>query len=279
MKNNPLIYLVLMLWLIGGCSKAQQTDDKVLAEVNGSKLTYSYLLDQFPDEYRSTISNEQISKAVEVWIETELLYQEALKKKIDQEPRVKNIVEQKRKDIIASRFVDISISDDKEISEAEIDSAYQANKSMYTTPENMYKLKHIVMSTKGGADAIYSRLQKGESFASLVGDYSEDEQSRKNGGEIGLLGESGLEPSIIGALNPLNAGDFSKPVKSQSGYYHIFLVENKIAAGTVPKLDDIRNEIVEAIKAERQQVIYNDLVDKLSKAATIKRNPINESKK
>ena len=278
MKTNPLIYLVLLLWLIGGCSKAQQTD-RILAEVNGSKLTYSYLLDQFPDEYRSTISNEQISKAVEVWIETELLYQEALKKKIEQEPRVKNILEQKRKDIIASRFVDVSISDTKDISEAEIDSAYQANKSMYTTPESMYKLKHIVISTKGGADAVYSRLQKGESFASLVGDYSEDEQSRKNGGEIGLLGESGLEPTIVDALKPLNAGDFSKPVKSQSGYYHIFMVENKIPAGTVLKLDDIRNEIIEAVKAERQQAVYNDLVERLSKAATIKRNPINEAKK
>jgi peptidyl-prolyl cis-trans isomerase C len=277
MKNNTLLCLVLFVWLAGGCSKAQQ-NDKVLAEVNGSKLTYSYLMDQFPEEYQTSMTPDQISKAVEVWIETELLYQAAMKDKVDQDPHVKNILEQKRKDVIASRFVDISLAGDQNITDAEIDSAYQANKSMYTTPENMYKLKHIVMSTKGGADAIYARLQKGEPFADLASDYSEDEQSRKTGGEIGLIGDSNLEPGIIEALKPLNDGDFSRPIKSGSGYYHIFLVESKIPAGTVLKLDDIKNEIIEAIKAERQQVVYNDLVNKLSKAATIKRNPLNEVK-
>jgi foldase protein PrsA len=274
MKNNLIVIVIVGALFFASCSKAQQTGE-VLAEVNGSILTYEYLMDQFPEEYRNSITKDQIAKAVDVWIETELLYQEALKNSIDKESRIKNLIEQKRKDIIASRYVDEYITSDQQPTQAQMDSAYQANKDMYTAQEDMYLLKHIVLSSKGGADAVYGRLVKGEDFDALVKDYSEDEQSRKQGGEIGLLAESGLEPAIVAALKPLSPGQYSKPVKSQSGYYHIFMVEDKIKAGTVPVLEDIKSEVSDAILAAKQQVSYSHLVDSLAGKANIKRNPIN----
>jgi len=276
MKSNFITALMLGLLFAGGCSNAQQDNSKVLAEVNGSKLTYDYLLNQFPAEYRSSITPDQITKSIEVWIETELLYQDALKNSIDKEQMVKDIIEQKRKDIIAARYVDINISVDQQITDAEIDSAYQVNKQAYTSQETMYHLRHIMLSSAGGADAVYSRLLKGDSFITLVGDYSEDEQSRKANGDIGFIGESNLEPSIIEVLKPLANGQFSKPVQSQSGYYHIFLMEDKISSGTVLKLDDIKEDIMNAVKAGKQQIAYTDLINRLTQKANIVRNPINE---
>lgn len=273
MKIKILVVLLLNLFLAGRCSNAQQ-EGQVLAEVNGAKLTYEFLIDQFPQEYHSSITKDQLAKAVEAWIETELIYQEAVKQGIDKDKRVKNIIEQKRKDIIAARFIDLSVTQDDAAAGTNVDSVYEANRDLFTAQEQMYRLSHIVLSTKGGADAIYKRLVGGDDFGMLVQDYSEDEQSRRNNGEIGLLTESGLEPNLIEAFKVVNEGGYSRPIQSQSGYYHIFWVREKIPAGTLLKLEDIREEILESIMAEKQQAAYDELLGKLMDSAEIKRNSL-----
>jgi EpsD family peptidyl-prolyl cis-trans isomerase len=278
MRVNIITIFILGLLYLASCSNAQQ-EGKVIAEVNGSKLTYEYLLDQFPAEYRSSINKDQLQKAIDAWIETELLYQEALKHKIDKDPSIKNMLEQKRKDIIAARFVDISIPDNMDITDAVIDSVYQDNEDLFVAQEDMFKLRHIVLSSKSGAEAVYNRLKKGDSFISLVADYSEDEQTRKQDGELGYLTSSALEDNMVSALKAINIGQYTAPIKGQSGYYHIFLLEDRKTAGDKLPLDDIRGEIAETIKANRQQTTYKELVNRLTGAADIKRYPLNDIKK
>ena len=253
-----------------------QDSNKVLAEVNGAKLTYGFLIDQFPEEYRAAITPEQISRMVENWIDTELMYQEALKHNVQKDKRIMNVIEQQRKEIIAARYADLTLDINAELTDSQIDSVYQANKEVFTTQEPMYHLSHIVLSTKSAADAVYSRLTSGSDFATLVKDYSEDEQSRKNNGDIGMLVESGLEPVIVEGLRAAKQGSYTKPIKSQTGFYHVFWVKEKIAAGTLLKLEDIKSEIAESVKAEKQQKAYQDMISRLRSAAAIKRNSLDE---
>ena len=269
------IFAILLISLVGAgqCSNAQQ-ESRVLAEVNGSKLTYEFLMDQFPQEYRSSITKDQLARAVEAWIETELIYQEALKQNVDKDKRVKNIILQKTKDIIAARFIDMAVTSAGGDGPADVDSVYAANQDLFTAQEPMYRLSHIILASKGGAEAIHKRLINGDDFIALVRDYSEDEQSRKNNGEIGLLAESGLEPNLLEAIKAAKEGGYTKPIQSQAGYYHIFWVKEKIAQGTPLKLEDIREEIAESIEADKQQTAYDELLDRLIKSADIKRNPL-----
>jgi len=277
MKVNFIAIFLFGLLCLASCSNAQQ-EGKVIAEVNGSKLTYEFLLDQFPLEYRSSINKEQLQRAIDSWIETELLYQEALKHKIDKDQSIKNMIEQKRKDVIAAKFVDMSIPDDLNITDAVVDSVYQNNEDLFVAQEDMFKLRHIVLSSKSGAEAVYNRLKKGDNFASMVADYSEDEQTRKQEGKLGLLTSSSLENDMVTALNAISIGQFTLPIKAQSGYYHIFLLEDKKAAGFKLPLDDIRGEITESIMADRQQFSYKELVNRLTGSAEIKRYPLDEAK-
>jgi len=278
MRVNFIAIFMFGLLYLASCSNAQQ-EGKVIAEVNGSKLTYEFLLDQFPLEYHSSINEEQLQRAIDAWIETELLYQDALKHKIDKDQSVKNMIEQKRKDVIAARYVDISIPDAMAITDAVVDSVYQNNEDLFVAQEDMFKLRHIVLSSKSGADAVYNRLKKGDSFASMVADYSEDEQTRKQEGKLGLLTSSALENEMVAALKAVNIEQFTTPIKAQSGYYHIFLLEDRKAVGTKLPLNDIREEIIESIKADRQQFNYRELVARLTGSAEIKRYPLDEIKK
>ena len=272
-----LILCLSGLFYLTGCSNAQQ-EGRVIAEVNGNKLTYEYLLSQLPEEYRSSLTGEQLSSAVETWIETELVYQEALAHNIDKNQVVKNMIEQKRKEIIAFKFMEMSISSQIDISDAEIDSIYNSQKERFSIGEDLFKLSHIVLGSKNAADAVYKRLKSGDDFASLAKDYSEDSDTRRDGGNIGLLSLSAFEKNMVEVINKLKIGQFTPPILAQSGYYHIFFLhEIKLAGETLP-LEEIRADITQTIAAEKRQANYVNLLNRLKSTANIKRYPLDDKK-
>ena len=277
MRVKRLFTLVAGLLLLSNCSKAQP-EGKVIAEVNGDKLTYEFLLDQLPAEYRNSVSDAQLSKLVDAWIETELIYQEALKHNLDKDQHLLNVIAQKRKDVIAARYVEMATSGAVNLTDQAIDSIYRSNPDQYKVNEEMFKLSHIVLSSPGAADAVYKRLKAGDSFAALAADYSEDQQTRKTGGDLGLVPLSSIESNMVQALNLINKGQFTPPIKSQSGYYHIFLLRDRLPAGSTLPLEDIREEIAESIRAQDQQQQYLQMVNSLKQKADIKRYPINAVK-
>lgn len=277
MKVEFIIVFIVSLLCLFGCSSAQQDED-VLAEVNGIKLTYKYLSDQFPEEYRASITKEQMSNAIESWIETELLYQEAIKNKVDKDDQVKNLIEQKRKEIIAIKYVDKSFLSTIDISDEEIDSMYYSQKERFLVDEDLYSLSHIFMFSENAAKAVYKRLNNGDDFAKLAADYSEDHESRNTGGDIGFLPLSAFEPNMVEIINKTKIGEYTVPLKSQSGYYHIFLIKDKKSAGETLPLDEIRSDIAQNIFAQKRQEKYIKFIDNLKNSAEIKRYPPDDKK-
>ena len=153
MRTKPIILILIAIFLVGCSSRAQE--GRIIAEVNGKKLTYEYLMDQFPKEMQSSMTQDDLAKAIENWIEMELLYQEALKHNIEKDRQALNAIDQARKSIIARRFLDLTISKDLHVSDAEIDSAYNSEKDKFTNNEEMYSICHIVLRNQGAAEAIY----------------------------------------------------------------------------------------------------------------------------
>jgi len=269
-KLKSIVFIVCSFFLLADGLVAQ-TRDKVLAEVNGVELTYGYLLDQFPEEYQSSLTPVQISNAVETWIETELLYQKAINDDFQNKEYIKNQIEQKKKELIALSYVEQSLAETIELSDEEIDSAYNANKQRFVASEDLFHLNHIVLPSKASAEAVITRLNNGDDFGSLAIDYSEDEDSRHNGGDIGLVPLSAFEPSMAESLQKLEKGGFSAPLQSQSNFFHIFKLQNKYVAGTVLPLDQIRSDVAQSLFAEKQQIMYEDYIQGLLESARIQR--------
>ncbi len=71
------------------------------------------------------------------------------------------------------------------------------------------------------------RVMEGEMFSQLVKEYSEDESTRENGGDLGWVQLQLLQiPEFKTAVQDLKKGDISKPFKTDYGY-HIIQVEDK----------------------------------------------------
>jgi len=98
-----------------------------------------------------------------------------------------------------------------------------------------------------------------EKFKSLVFNKSEDEQTKKIGGDLGWITPSSSPiPEISKVLGLLEIGECSRPVKSSFGYHLLWLEE--IRAGGKPSLGLHWTEIEEIALNHKRMMYFKDWV-------------------
>jgi len=79
----------------------------------------------------------------------------------------------------------------------------------------------ILVSTEGNATEVEQLLQNGENFATVAMEFSTDETSIQNGGDLGWLPQGILLSELDQAAFSLAEGNVSEPIVSTNGYYII----------------------------------------------------------
>jgi parvulin-like peptidyl-prolyl isomerase len=87
------------------------------------------------------------------------------------------------------------------------------------------KIRHLFADTPEEAEEYYRRLQKGESFERIARETFRDSTLAKNGGDLGFITLTDLDPFLADSVYNLKIGQFSHPLRSSFGY-HIMKVEN-----------------------------------------------------
>lgn len=98
-------------------------------------------------------------------------------------------------------------------------------------------------STIAFLNRIKERVLKGESFASLAKQYSEDPETKDVGGDLNVLTLEQMEPSMQEIIKNLKKGDVSEPNKLSVGPtygYQIIFVRSLITEHAVNLKDDYR---------------------------------------
>lgn len=145
------------------------------------------------------------------------------------------------------------------------------------------KVAHIMVAT--GKDAsveeleaahkkveeIYEKLQQGESFEKLAGEFSDDAQTAERGGELQLFGTgttTRMVPEFEEAAFALKAnGDISKPVQTAFGYHII----KRLELTPLRSFEELKKEIQGKVnKDERSIVTQQSFIEKLKKSYSFK---------
>jgi parvulin-like peptidyl-prolyl isomerase len=113
------------------------------------------------------------------------------------------------------------------------------------------------------AQDLSKQIEGGANFSALAKEFSQDEVSKANGGELEWLRESQLTPQFRSAISDLKVGATTKPIKSPFGYQIIKLLERKPAG--MLKMDEARATIVKSLRAARSNQIRQAYLEALTK--------------
>jgi peptidyl-prolyl cis-trans isomerase SurA len=136
--------------------------------------------------------------------------------------------------------------------------------------------RHILLRSRAGLsdqDA-ERRLQgyrdqvraKTSDFGELAKKYSED-GSAPNGGSLGWMGPGDLVPEFELAMNRLQIGEISNPVKTEFGWHLIQVLERREGQFTVEKQRQLARA---AIRERKFEQAYQDWIRELRDTATVK---------
>ncbi len=100
--------------------------------------------------------------------------------------------------------------------------------------------RHILVADEAAAQDIHQRLLKGEEFAKLAAELSQDPGSRENGGDLGWFSKGQMVPEFETAAFSLKVGDISQPVKSNYGYHIIQVLGHEMRPLTADEYEQAR---------------------------------------
>ncbi len=183
--------------------------------------------------------------------------------------------EQLQEQILASKLVKFEIRDNVLIMDKEIEEYYEANKDKYRREEKI-RIRQIFFSanpedisqrseTEARAQEIIRMIKKGEDFAKIAMEFSEDASS-EFGGDLGYLSRGSVLKEIEDVSSALMVGEVSEPFWSSSGL-HIVKLEDKIEGSNI---EEIRNRIKGLLFERIFKLKYSDWLKSLREKAYIK---------
>ncbi|MCP6698705.1 SurA N-terminal domain-containing protein [Pseudomonas donghuensis] len=118
---------------------------------------------------------------------------------------------------------------------------------------------------KAKIEEIQARLAKGEDFATLAKEFSQDPGSANNGGDLGYAGQGVYDPAFEEALYALNKDQVSGPVRTEYGFHLIKLLG--VQAPEVPSFDSLKDKLTRELKAQQVEQRFVEVTKQLEDSA------------
>jgi peptidyl-prolyl cis-trans isomerase C len=258
LKMSTLAFLI-------SAANAAPTD--VVARVNGKEITRAdiqaaekevppQLLEKAPDKKKleSYLVNQLVVK--------ELLKEAAYKAGLENKDNVKKEIQMAKDLVIMQAFVVEQLK--PKLNDQALEKEYNELKEKFPKNKQETRIAHILVKDEKKAQDVERRLKAGEDFGKVAREMSEDEDTKKEGGELGFFVEGSFVPEIEKAIADLKPGSYTpEPVKTNFGYHVINVEERRIAKP--PKFDEVKQQLGAIV----QQKAMNDLVEKLRKDAKV----------
>ena len=142
--------------------------------------------------------------------------------------------------------------------------------------EENIELRHILIAlepdqqsmetAKTKMNDIADKLKNGADFAELATQYSDDEETKVKGGELGIRGLEDFTEETRQVISELEEDQVSEPVETQYGL-HIFKLDKREKAQLT---DEERNEILLLLRQQRFEQEWEKYTDKLKEKAFVK---------
>ena len=280
MKKKLFALVLVLTLMLTGCGKIAtlENGEEVVAEMDGKKITANDLYDELKkqggavtltnmidtfvvnkeiktDDDARSYADSQLSSYKQSYESYGQDFKAALKSAgySGEDEFKEELILEYKKNIVTENYVKEKLTDD------EIQKYYD---------ENIFgdiEARHILISpntdddmsddekekaeekAKKEAEDIIKKLDDGEDFAKLAKEYSDDEGTASDGGNLTVTYGSVVDEFWDGVTD-LKDGKYSKePVKSEYGYHIIYRIKQK----EKPKLKDVKDDVVDKLVQEK----------------------------
>ena len=271
---SALIAAVALSCALGaeGASKksgpAMKELGRVVIEVNEKKITLGEIearLRQLAPAVRIRIRKNK-ERFLEGLVQGELLYQEAIRQKIDESARIQKRIEHLKRRLVIEEFLRRD-AETAGASEQQLRDFFLANKERFRRREAV-TLAHIVLKTEQEAWDAVAELRKGTPFAQVARQRSIFEGTRDAGGMMGTAERGALDKAIEDVAFKLPIGQPSDPIRTSAGWQVIRVLERVGAADA--KYEDVKDDVKLVYSEIKRSERYEALLRRLREGAKVK---------
>ena len=258
LSRYAALFLILPLSALAGCGSGPSAGDRTLVTIANKSITVKNFKDKLlrlPKYYQAVAEKNKKSLLDDMIVES-LFLEDAVRKGIDTDKEIKDILEEARKKIIIAKFVKLEVDDKVKVSEDEMKKFYGEHKDEFKTPP-MWRASHILVAGEGEAKDILSELSKGGSFEDIARAKSIDATSSR-GGDVGYFRKGQVVPEFENACFSLNVGQLSDIVHTRFGYHIIKLTDKKNEA--FEPYEYAKSKIENALKLKKRDELFDKLV-------------------
>ena len=222
--RSPLIAILISVIVIPCLFGQENSDSKVLLEINGEKITRGEFMWLYEKNNSGSIRSS-IDDYLQMYINFKLKVEAAKEAEIDNSVNFKRELSGYRKHLARNYLTD------QDIKEEMLKKSYERSKEEINAYHILIKCladasPADTLSAWGKAVNIRERIRIGEPFEAVARGASDDPSVRINGGNLGYLTVFQTPIAFENAVYKMKPGALSKPIRTADGY-HIIKVQNR----------------------------------------------------
>lgn len=237
-------------------------EDKVIAAVGGKPITEADVsreiarMGQRGQNYNTPQGRAMV---LEQLINKRLFLLDAQRNLYEREPAFKEQLQAVKEEMLTGYAMQKAVERVR-VTDEEVKKYYEENKDKFVSGTT-FNASHILVESEDKANELLDQIRAGEiTFEDVARRFSTC-PSGKQGGELGDFTSGQMVPEFENACAAMEPGQTTGPVKTQFGY-HIIRLNKKEEGGDV-KFADIREELTEALRSEKQQAAYQSRINQL----------------
>lgn len=287
-NNTAALALAVVVSLavggIGGYmlgNRMNQPEAKVVASVNGEKITEPELYGQLVKNDGATVLDRMIT--------SKLVAQEAKKNSVSvtdaeiaaemdkikaslggedayQQALAQNgITEESLKESVLIQLQATKIlGKDIKTEEADLKAYFDANMDKFD--KRQVTARHILVNTQEEAAAIKAQLDGGADFTTLAKEKSTEPAAKESGGDLGTFGRGRMVAEFEKAAFAMQKGQISDPIQTSYGWHVIQVTD---ITGDAPDYEKMKEEVKAALVDSQVQAQFSDWLANLRDQAKI----------
>lgn len=241
--------MVLILVALSGCKTKEKTGTP-LAQVGESTLTLEDVRRTFPQEFEQALPREQYLDFVKRWIDDEVIYQQALKAKLDEDSLVALRIEDMRRKLLIEEFMARENEGESvEPDEAALSQYYEVHREEFRRKHAEFK--PVVMRLRNLKEALEVKSKlRGADYATQVAPYLIDSLPEVPEA-IPFRRAQELRPCLQAAVAASQAGQVLGPLTCPEGVV-LVKIADRAEAGSLVAFSEVRDHIAGMLMMERK---------------------------